>query len=636
MFPRNRFMNFRNKRNHTNTNTNTNTNVVEKNNRNISEIIMDCFKENEIEKIFGVTGGMAYLMLKSLPESIEFVSTGNELHDTFAAQQYGRDKNKVGIVFVTSGPGLWNATSAILQSYRDGNPLLVITGYNSKWTEMDFQAYNLLNISKQISQYYYFINKKNMHYTKNYINKLYNYAVNHKSVCFLAIDKEIQMAIPPYIVGKSNCDRDTLNSINYQKLLISSYLSICKKPLLLIGSTGLTEENIKTIKLFCSHNNIPIVTTSRGRGIKPDLNHNFKNYGHIGTLGKYTANYAIVNCDLLIIIGLVAGEENEESFFPLSRLTGGIIPGIVKTYNTFIISIAPDKRFNLSQSNISLEADNITKMLENVKINNCFLCWINQLKNAYSKLKVADFTSMTCGESLLDRYCKIFSQTFKEKKLKVDLVSDVGNHWYSIQKYFNPESYNKFEISIRWGHIGCSLPMAYGKYLANNKPLWVVAGDGGTTDALGMISFCINQQEMGINIPITMFIFVDGYYSAVVAGYEIINAVNENNVDKLKLKNNPYISTVQIPKVDFKKLVPDNMLTIINNPNELSKFIKKNNVSNKFQVVLLTINENNDIKNMLNSSVKVINFSNEMETALRNDDFETIKKIPLVLKSDMN
>ena len=596
---------------------------------------MDCFKENNVEKIFGVTGGMAFLMLKSLPESIEFVSTGNELHDTFAAQQYGRDKNKVGIVFVTSGPGLWNATSAILQSYRDGNPLLVITGYNSKWNEMDFQAYNLLNISKQISQYYYFINKKNMHHTKDYINKLYNYASKHKSVCFLAIDKEIQLSIPPYIVCKSNYNRDTLNNIDYQKTLISNYLKTYKKPLLLIGSIGLIEENIKTIKLFCSHNNIPIVTTSRGRGIKPDINDNFKNYGHIGTLGKYTANYAMVHCDLLIIIGLVAGEENEESYFASSRLTGGIIPGLVNTYNKFIISIAPDKRFNISQSNISLEADNITNMLENVNVKKCFLDWNNQLEKAYNELNKSDFTSITSG-SLLDRYCKIFSKAYSKKKLNLDLVSDIGNHWYSLQKYFDPESYKKFETSIRWGHIGCSLPIAYGKYQSNNKPLWVVAGDGGTIDALGMISFCINQQEMGINIPITMFIFVDGYYSAIVAKYEIINTVNDNNVDKLKLENNPYISTLQVPKIDFKKLVPSNMLKIINSPDELNNFIKTNDISNNFQVVLLTINENNDIKTILNSSIKEINFSNKMEKALRDDDFETVREIPLVLKSDMN
>ena len=205
-----------------------------------------------------------------------------------------------------------------------------------------------------------------------------------------------------------------------------------------------------------------------------------------------------------------------------------------------------------------------------------------------------------------------------------------------MQKYFYPSTHNKFEISIRWGHIGCSLPIAYGKYLSNREPSWVIAGDGGTLDGLGMLSFCINQQENGIDIPITMFIFVDGYYSAVVAGLEKLNLINDENVDNLTLEKDPYISSVKVPNINWEKMVPSDMLKIINNPSELNYFIKNTEISKKFQVILLKINKNEKLKNIMNSSIKEINFSKEMENALKNNQFDKVKKIPLVLVSEIN
>ena len=610
--------------------TNKKKNITN-NEKPVGQIIMDYFEEKKIENIFGVPGGAIFLMLQYLPKNVIFTGSGNELHDAFSAQQYGRDQNKVGILFTTSGPGFWNATSAILQAYRDGNPLLVITGYIDEWQSEDFQAYDVASIAKQISQYSYKINKRNMHYTDYIINNLYNFCLNNKAVCFLSIDKKIQTSIPKYLINRKEIIRDQIYNLQYYSKLLKYYLNKSKKPLLLIGSVGLYKNNINIIKAFSEINNIPIVTTSRGRGIKSDQEYNFKHYGHIGTLGKHTANYAVIQCDTLIIIGLVSGEEGDQSITYTNRLGIGILKN--NKNNKKIISISPDKRFNIPQTNIHIELDNLTKILENNTTNSSYNDWNKQLENAYENLNNHDFSKKPC-EYLIDEYSKIFSSVYEDKNMDYDLVLDTGNHWYSIQKYFNPNNYKNLETSIRWGHIGCSLPLAYGKYLSDKKPVYVIAGDGGIIDGLAMLSYCINQQQQNINIPITFFIYIDGYYSAVAAGYEMEGLIKKENANNLTIEKDTYLSTVQVPQVDFEKLVPNEMLTIINNPSELKDYLESNTICTTFKVVLLKINKNNDVKNIFNSTVQEINFSKKMVTALMNDDFETVINMPLVLKSE--
>ena len=83
---------------------------------------------------------------------------------------------------------------------------------------------------------------------------------------------------------------------------ISKLLSQAKRPLLLIGGgVRNNKNNTELVKDLVYQNDIPVVTTYAGTDI---ISHDYSKYlGTIGIKGNRASNFAVQNCDCLLVLG---------------------------------------------------------------------------------------------------------------------------------------------------------------------------------------------------------------------------------------------------------------------------------------------------------------------------------------------
>ena len=98
---------------------------------NGAQIVLKCLKEQEANIIFGYPGGAVIPLYDALYDELDYfthIRTAHEQAAVHAADGYARSTGKVGVCFVTSGPGATNTITGIATAYMDSIPMVVITG----------------------------------------------------------------------------------------------------------------------------------------------------------------------------------------------------------------------------------------------------------------------------------------------------------------------------------------------------------------------------------------------------------------------------------------------------------------------------------------------------------------------------
>lgn len=276
----------------------------------LSDFFIDeIFKLTGVEKFFGYIGGMVTHLVDSIDKHgrVELINTITEQGAGFAAEGYARSTGKIGIVFVTSGPGATNLVTPIANAYFDSTPMIFITGqvntyeykkYNLR--QCGFQETDIVNIVKPVTKYAKTITcAEDIAYE---LKKSLNIAMEgRKGPVLLDIPMDIQ---------RSNINIDNLKSYkkcfenkarNYPVDFDINILNGAKRPLVLLGN-GVNLSNAGfELKKFLKKTNIPCVESLLGIDCMPS---SYKyNLGLIGTYGNRASNLAFYKCDTLIVLG---------------------------------------------------------------------------------------------------------------------------------------------------------------------------------------------------------------------------------------------------------------------------------------------------------------------------------------------
>ena len=98
--------------------------------RRTADVIVDVLVEAGVEVVFGLPGGAIAPVHDALMDhpGIRVVTTRHESGAMFAAAGYARMTGKLGVVLVTSGPGVLNAVTGLASAHCDGMPVLLLAG----------------------------------------------------------------------------------------------------------------------------------------------------------------------------------------------------------------------------------------------------------------------------------------------------------------------------------------------------------------------------------------------------------------------------------------------------------------------------------------------------------------------------
>ncbi len=304
-----------------------------------AETIIQVCADEGVDTIFGYSGGailptydaiFRYNQNRKPGGQIRLIVPANEQGAGFMAAGYARASGKVGVLVVTSGPGATNTVTPIRDCMADSIPVVMISGQVpcSAIGSDAFQEAPVFNIMSACSKHVFLC--KDPDKLEETVRTAFILARSGRpGPVVIDVPKDVQNAIRPFKGGGRLTFRGyeermaALNASRIAKAEAAKFfrmLEESQRPLIYAGGGILNANAAEELRTFAKRFNIPVVTTLMGIG-SVDTTDSLSLH-MLGMHGTAYANYAVEDCDFLIVIGArfddrVAGKVDE--FAPNAR-----------------------------------------------------------------------------------------------------------------------------------------------------------------------------------------------------------------------------------------------------------------------------------------------------------------------------
>ena len=463
------------------------------------KLFVKALQEEGIDTIFGYPGGTVTDLFDELykTDSIDLVLPRHEQGLIHEAEGYAKTTGKVGVCLVTSGPGATNIVTGLADAHYDSIPLVCFTGQvplgligNDAFQEVD-----IVGMTRSITKYG--VTVRNREDLGKIIKMAFYIAQTGKpGPVLIDIPKDIQTASGSSVYPDQVDIRGykPINSVHVGQLKRAyKLLKSAKKPLILAGGGVNIARANKQLQEFVEKENVPVVTTIMGKGAIPTTHPLY--IGNCGMHGKYAANIAVTECDVLFSIGTrfndrITGDLNE--FAPHAKIVHIDVDTASISRNVVVdVPVVSDAKTALEKLIEWAEPKKTEKWLEQIRQ------WDEENPLAMCRDRGLS------PQMIMEHINKEFPHSI--------YVTDVGQHQMWATQYLELDEESQLITSGGLGTMGFGFPAAIGAKIANrDKDVVLVTGDGG---------FQMNIQEMatavtqGTNITICL---LNNYYLGMV------------------------------------------------------------------------------------------------------------------------
>ncbi len=457
-----------------------------------AQAMVKCLEEEKVQVVFGYPGAAICPFYDELSHSsIRHILVRHEQCAGHAASGYARIKGEVGVCIATSGPGALNLITAIATAYMDSIPMVVLTGQvSSELLGRDvFQEADITGSAEPFVKHSYLV-KNAQELPLVFKKAFYLASTGRPGPVLIDVPVDVQQTKIKYAYPESVEMRSYKPSIQGHPMQIKRVveaLAKSERPLICAGGgvfpSGAQEELVKLAESL----RIPVVTTMMGIGAIPSAHPLYM--GMIGTHGVKSANTAMHESDLLILIGARVGDRAVVSPSLLSKRTKivhiDIDPAEIGKNVTTHIPLVGDAKIILSQ------------LLEQLP-------------------PVADYTSWTQRLAALrpgrqDAVSGAIDPKAFMRELSAQcdddavVVADVGQNQIWTANHFAIRK-GRFLTSGGMGTMGYSIPAAVGAKLADpSRQVIAVCGDG---------SFQMQMMELATmcqhDVPVKIVVMRNG------------------------------------------------------------------------------------------------------------------------------
>lgn len=459
--------------------------------------------EKITDSIFLVSGGGCMHTVDSIRKSkLNAYCCHHEQACALAAEGYARMKNKIGVASVTTGPGGTNAITGVASAWMDNIPIMIISGQVRKeimltredkerenpLRQLGPQEINIVDIVKPITKYAKVI--ENPESIRAELEKAHYLAISGKpGPVWLDIPLDVQNAeinqgeLPEYVLPK----RDR----NIQPLVLEDIVNKINKssrPLAIVGNGIRLSGGVESLYKFLDKTGINVVSAMSGDDL---VTEDYPYYlGRQGITGNETANSAIDNCDLLLILG--TRMQIRQTSFEYDRFAKN-------AYKIMVDIDEAELKKKTLKLDIPVQAD-VKDFLESIIE--------KELKLKKWNVEKKPFPIFEEKKGYIDVY-----RFIEELSGKTDypIVTTNGMACEATHQRIRLNKGQRLMTNTALGEMGKGLPMAIGACIANGKnPVICMEGDG---------SIMMNIQEIQTmkyhNLPIKIFLFNNGGYFSI-------------------------------------------------------------------------------------------------------------------------
>lgn len=489
-----------------------------------SEILIECLKEQGVDTVFGYPGGAVLNIYDALyrhREEITHILTSHEQGAAHAADGYARATGKVGVCLATSGPGATNLVTGIATAYMDSVPVVAITGNvgTSLLGKDSFQEIDIAGITMPITKHNFIV--KNVKELADTIRRAFQIARKGRPGPVLVdITKDVTGDTCEYEPAEVILPARQENPVSEEELKEAiKLIRKAEKPMIFIGGGAVISGAEREIAEFVGKLDAPVTDSLMGKGAFDGEQDYYT--GMLGMHGTKTANYAVTECDLLVVLGARFSD----------RVTGNA-KKFARNAKILQIDIDPAEVNKNVIVDCCVEGD-IKTVLEalNARMEQySHPDWISQVMEWKRKFPLSYHPDALTGPYIIE---KLYELTHGD----AIVVTEVGQHQMWAAQFYRYRKPHTLLTSGGLGTMGYGLGAALGaKTGCPDKTVVNIAGDGCLRMNMNEIATAVRYR-----IPIVEIVF-DNRVLGMVRQWQTL------------FYGERYSQTTLQDKVDFVKL----------------------------------------------------------------------------------
>ena len=464
---------------------------MSENTMTVAKAMVECLKAEGVRHVFGYPGAAICPFYDELISSgIEHILVRHEVNGGHAASGYARMTGKAGVCIASSGPGALNLITAIATAYMDSIPMVAITGQvNSDQIGRDvFQEADITGSSEPFVKHSYMV--KDPSAICDVIKKAFYIAeTGRPGPVLIDVPMDVQLmecefAYPEKVEIRSYKPTTEGNKLQIKR--VADAILKADKPLICAGGGVFLSGAADELKELADRCDIPVINTMMGISIMDMSDRHY--FGMMGMYGVRSANYAVKNCDLLILLG--------------ARMGDRAVVALSDKKDIEIIHIDVDpaeigKNVNVTTPVVGDIKIILKRLIETVQEEK-HTEWLNELENIKNETDTVPAAKPgTVNPKLFIR------ELNRHLEKNAIIVADVGsNQIWTANNIFLTEG--RFMTAGGMGTMGYSLPAAIGaKKACPDRQVIAVCGDGSLQMEFMELATAVQHD---INVKLIVFV----------------------------------------------------------------------------------------------------------------------------------
>ena len=436
---------------------------------------------------FTITGGGAMFINDAVAAhpSIVPVCNHHEQASAMGGVAYSKYTGKPSLVCPTTGCGGTNSITGLLDAWQDSVPVIFVSGNVNLHQisppgvrNLGVQEARIIEIVESITKYAKLI--ESVDDVEEVVQEALKAATTGRP-------GPVWIDIPMDIQGKQ-----------MPVFSLEDEIKKAERPLILAGGgiscAGISREEFRE---YVKEAKIPVVTTYNSVDLIESDDPYF--VGRVGVKGTRAGNFAMQNCDLLLVLG--------------SRLP---VPVSGYNYKTFardakVIVVDIDKEEH-SKNTVKIDKfihSDLKDFLNETRISTNVLSWQQKCIRWRDSWPIIPIQNNKSNDTGIDLY----DFTGKLNKNKPDdsvVISDAGSAYYVCSQATGIKGNQRYITSSAQAEMGFTVPACIGAAFAGSPCVIGVTGDG---------SLQMNIQELQTikhhNLPIKLFVWNNGGYLSI-------------------------------------------------------------------------------------------------------------------------
>lgn len=277
--------------------------------RSGGQVLVDALRIHGVDRVFGVPGESYLAALDALHDAekdIEFVICRQEGGASYMAEAYGKLTGKPGICFVTRGPGATNASVGVHTAFQDSTPMLLFIGQVAR-DQMEREAFQEIDYRRMFGQMAkWVVEIEDASRIPELISQAFHRAVNGRPGPVVVALPEDMLTDMVEVADTPAFKRVEIYPGEPQLQELQAMLSNAKRPLVVVGGGGWTQQAVDDLSAFSDAFDLPVAASFRCQDMFDNTHRNYA--GDLGLAAGPKLVQRLKDCDVLISIGARLGE----------------------------------------------------------------------------------------------------------------------------------------------------------------------------------------------------------------------------------------------------------------------------------------------------------------------------------------